>query len=55
VSSQGGQILGVLDACADDLGEATEKVSARGRELIAADEPTVVTKSLFDAIVMEDN
>ena len=40
--------------CADDHGDPTEKMSVRGRELIAADEPTVVTESLFYAIVMED-
>ena len=27
---------------------------ARGRKLVAADEPTVITKPLFDAIVVED-
>ena len=29
-------------------------MSERGRELVAADEPTVVAKTLFDAIVVED-
>lgn len=29
-------------------------MSARGRELVATDEPSVVTKSPFGAIVMED-
>jgi len=29
-------------------------MSARGGELVATDEPTVVTKPLFDAIIVED-
>ena len=48
------QILGVFDACTDDLGEPAEKVGARGGELITMDEPTVAAKSLFDPIVVED-
>ena len=54
MTPQGGQILGVFNTCADDLGELTEKVSARGRELVARDEPPVVTEPLLDAIVVED-
>ena len=53
VSSQGCQVLGVLDSCTDDLGELTEKVGVGCGELITADEPTVVTKPLFDPVVME--
>jgi hypothetical protein len=29
-------------------------MSTRGRELVTTDEPSVVTKPLFDAIVVED-
>jgi hypothetical protein len=54
VLSQGGQILRVFDVCADDLGQSTEKMGSRSRELVAADEPPVVTKSLLDPIVVED-
>jgi len=34
--------------------EKTKKMSARGGEHVAADEPTVVTKPSFDAIVVEN-
>ena len=30
-------------------------MGARGRELVATDEPTVVSKLFFDAIVVEDS
>ena len=53
--SQGGQILRVFDPRTDDLGESAEEMSARGGELIAADEPTVVSKPFLDAIVVEDS
>ena len=39
----------------DDLGESIEEVSARGGELVTADEPTVVPKLLLDAIVVKDS
>jgi len=52
--SQRGQVLGVFNVRADDLGEPTKKVGARGRELVAADEPPVVTEPLLDSIVVED-
>jgi len=42
--SQGGQILRIFDVCADGLREMSEKVSTRGRKLVATDEPPVVTK-----------
>ena len=29
-------------------------MSERGRELVATDEPTIVAKPLFDAVVVED-
>ena len=38
VLSQGGQVLGVLDACADDLGEAAKKMCVGCGELIATNE-----------------
>ena len=31
-----------------------EEMRERGGELVAADEPTVFTKTLLDAIIMED-
>ena len=49
------QILGVFDIRANDLGEAVEKVGTRWGELVATDEPAVVTEPLFDAIVVEDS
>ena len=51
---QGSQILGVFDACADDLGESAEEMSTRGGELVAADEPAVISEPLLDSIVVED-
>ena len=54
MSSQGGQVFGVFNPSADDLGESTEKVGARGRELVAADEPPVVTEPPLDPIIVED-
>ena len=50
---QGGQVLGVLDLCANGLGETTEKLVAGGQELIATKESPVLAKTLFDPIVME--
>ena len=38
-----------------DLGESAEEMRMRSRKLIATDEPTVVDKSLFDAVVMKDS
>ena len=32
-----------------------KKIGRQGRELVATDEPPVVTKSSFDAIVVEDS
>ena len=52
--SQGCQIVGVFDPRADDLGEPGEEMSTRGWELIATDESTVVAKSFFDPIVVEN-
>ena len=48
------QVLRILDACSDDLGESGEKVGARNWELVAPDEPTVITKPFLDAFVVED-
>ena len=55
VLSQGCKILGVFDACTDNLGELMEKVRARGREFIATNEPSIITKPLLDPIVVEDS
>ena len=50
-----GQILGVFDTCANDLGELAEEVGERGRKLVAADEPTIVAEPLFHAVVVQDS
>ena len=50
-----GQILGVFDACASDLGEPAEEVGERGGKLVAADEPTIVAEPLFYAVVVQDS
>ena len=52
---QGGQILGVFDARAGDLGELTEKMSERGWELVTSNEPAILAEPLLDAIMMEDS
>ena len=36
------------------MGEPAEEVSARGGELVAPDEPTVVAEPLLDPIIVED-
>ena len=48
------QILGVFNTCTDDPGKAVEEVIARGGELVATDESTVIVESLLDAVVVED-
>jgi hypothetical protein len=53
--TQWSQVIRVLNACTDDLEEPAEETSEQGRELIATDEPTVVVKSLLDAIIVEDS
>ena len=40
--------------CTDGLGELSQEMNARGRELIAADESTVVTEPLLNPVVVED-
>jgi hypothetical protein len=50
-----GQVLGVFDACTDDVGEPPEEVSTRGRKLVATDEATVIAKLLLDPIVVENS
>jgi hypothetical protein len=52
--TQGSQILGIFDARTDDLGKAAEEMSARGRELVATNEPPVLAEPLLDPIVVED-
>ena len=51
---QGGQILGMFYPCTDGLGELSQEMSTRGRELIAADESTIVAEPLLDPVVVED-
>jgi hypothetical protein len=53
--AQGCHILRVFDPRTDDLGETGEEMSARSRELVAADESTVIAKPFLDAIVVEDS
>ena len=53
--TEGGQILGVFDTCTDDLGKATEEMSARSWELITTNEPPVLAEPSFDAIVVKDS
>ena len=36
------------------LGESGQEISARGRELITADESTVVAEPMLDPVVVED-
>ena len=38
----------------DDHGEAVEEMCERGGELVATNEPAVITKTLLDAIAVED-
>ena len=52
--SEGSQIIWILDACTDDLGEPCEKVGTRRRELIATYKSAVVAKPVLDSVVMED-
>ena len=54
MSSQDGQILRVFDFRPGGLGESAEKVGARGREFVTADEPPVVTEPLLDPIVVKN-
>jgi hypothetical protein len=53
--SQGSQVVRVFDTCADGVGEPTEEIGERGGERVATDETTIVTKSLLDAVVVEDS
>ena len=43
----------VFDACADDLGETTRKMSARGGKLVTTNGFVVLAKSFLGAIVVE--
>jgi hypothetical protein len=52
--SQRCQILRVLDACTNNLGDPGEKMEVRSWELITADESPVFAKPVLDAIVVED-
>ena len=52
--SEGSQILGVIDPCANNFREPGEEVRKRSRKLITSDESTVVAKPFLDAVVMKD-
>ena len=41
--------------CTNGLGESGQEIGARGRELIAADESTVVAEPLLNPVVVEDS
>jgi len=41
--------------CPNNYGEPAEEMSRQGRKLVTTDEPAVVTKLLFDAVIMEDS
>ena len=41
--------------CTNGLGKLSQEMSARGREVIAADESTVVAEPLLDPVVVEDS
>ena len=47
-------MVGIFDACTDDLGELAEEMGEGGGELVTTDEPAVDAEPLFDTIVMED-
>jgi hypothetical protein len=44
-----------LDPGTKDLGESGEEMSARSGKLITTDKPSVLAKSIFDPIVVEDS
>ena len=45
----------MFDVCTNNLGESGEEVGTRSRELIATNEPAVITKAALDPIVVEDS
>jgi len=45
----------VFNARTSDLGQSAEQVSGRSRKLVTADKSTIVTETLFDAVVMKDD
>lgn len=52
--SEGRQVLGVFDPRTDDLGQSGKETSTRSQDLFATNESTVLAKSLFDPIVVEN-
>ena len=52
---KGSQVIRVLNAGTNDLRKSAEEIGSRRRELVATDEPPVVTKSFLYAIVVEDS
>jgi hypothetical protein len=48
------QIPGVFNACTYDLCKSAEEMNTRGWELVATNEPTVITEPFLDAAVVED-
>ena len=41
--------------CTDGLGKSAEEVGTRCKELVATDEPAVVSETFLDPIVVEDS
>ena len=52
--SQGGEVLRILDTCADGLGEPAEKMWEGSGELVTANESAVITEPCLDASVVKD-
>ena len=45
----------MFDVCTNNLGESGEEVGTRSRELIATNEPAVITKAALGPVVVEDS
>ena len=52
---EGCQILRIFDTRTDDLGELGEEIETGSRELITADESTVIAKLIFDPLIVENS
>ena len=49
-----GQVIRVFDAGTGNFRKSVQEIGARSRELVATDEPPVIAKPFFDAIMVED-
>jgi hypothetical protein len=52
--SQGSQVLEIFNPRTDNLGESGKEMSTGSEKPVTADESTVVAKSIFDPIVVEN-